>query len=254
VDVSVRKERRRYVEEFIEFHLAVGFSHILLGIDDDPEGYLNYSSSFKPFADAGLVTMSRVSGQTDAHNAHTFNHINDTFWVARVDIDEFVVPAAPSESVIPFLASLTGRPGHTPIQLKMPRFEFGDSGWEARPPEEMLLVEAYTRRDALPRSVKSIFQMDGFLIPEIWEEEYFHPAKGHPHVAYIGKADGAGYTCQDARWIFNIFWCWPQYSHQYFFPFFGPKAEIPERTFAAQAVFDLLKGKRSVKQPVILTP
>jgi hypothetical protein len=133
---AIMKDESVYIEEWLCHHLAVGVQHFFLydngstdGIEHLLEGYLN----------RGIVTFVRfpMRGlQRDAYN-HALRFFGGSAeWLAYIDIDEFLVPAADG-SVREVLR-------HFPdaSQVLVSRKEFCYSGHRTRP--EALVTEAYT--------------------------------------------------------------------------------------------------------------
>ncbi|CAE8632963.1 unnamed protein product, partial [Polarella glacialis] len=252
LDVVVRDEPVAYVRQFIEHHLAVGFGHVLLGLDEGnsnthftaPENWSgwmkDYAEAFKPYTERGLLTMWSSGTQDKGHAAHVLRFASETFWMARVDMDELIVPFYPEQSVVPFLRSITGKPGQVPFQLKMGRIDYGDGGWtDKTPPPEVPLVEAYRLRSALPGSTKSFVQTDFILLPEAAAVVVANP---HHFVEDAGQL--GPFTCQDNRWVFGmLLWCCPDYPKVYWPPaawLRQAELDVPLRIPVAQAVFDRL--------------
>jgi hypothetical protein len=81
-----------YLAEWIEYHLVVGVEHFWLGDNNSTD---NAAAVLAPYVAAGIVNYTVVTG---AHKQRVF--YNDclpvvrktTFWIAVIDIDEFLVP------------------------------------------------------------------------------------------------------------------------------------------------------------------
>ena len=84
-----KNERLDYVLQWIEHHIQVGFGHIYMGLDMHGEAYGPYVARLDPYIRAGLLTVTEVQGQSGGH-IQLLNYANSSFWMARVDIDEFV--------------------------------------------------------------------------------------------------------------------------------------------------------------------
>jgi hypothetical protein len=82
----------RYITEWIEYHLLVGVEHFWLGDNLSTD---NTTAVLAPYLTAGIVTCSVVSGAFQQRRFY-----NDllplvrgaTFWIAVIDVDEFLVP------------------------------------------------------------------------------------------------------------------------------------------------------------------
>jgi hypothetical protein len=98
----VIKDEAPYLEEWIEYHLLVGVQKFFIinnDSDDGPEEVL------APYIAAGIVDFSSVPGrgnQTAIYNMWLPVMRKVTFWVAVIDVDEYLVPLA-SRSVAEIL-------------------------------------------------------------------------------------------------------------------------------------------------------
>lgn len=88
---AIVKEEQLYIEEWIEYHIHLGFTHVYIYDNDDtntvPMSYLvtKYPSR---------VTVISFPGKCQQMNAyHDFLHRfrNKHHWVAYIDVDEFIV-------------------------------------------------------------------------------------------------------------------------------------------------------------------
>lgn len=200
----MRKERPEYFREWVEHHLAVGFGHMYVGVDDSEEAARHYAEAMQRYIDAGVLTIYACQGcgqtKIHVHNVQTFG--NQSFWMLRVDSDEFLVPSPPLRSVVPVLLPLTGQHRQVPMHLKLARIDFGADDWMDRPPAVLPLTEAYTRSSFMSNNVKSIFQTDAMLLPK----DVAKPDYG-PHGGFTFPASG---TCRDHFWVIGVFFvCWP---------------------------------------------
>lgn len=239
VEVVVRREEFEHLRQFVVHHLTVGFGHVYIAVDDDMEAVREYTRAFQLFIDCNVVTIwtwplgFKVPGrhvvQGDGHMHAGWKYGNSTFWMARLDADEFIVPLPPASSIVEFLLPLTGRHGEVPFQIMMGRIDFGDGGWKQKPPIEVPIVEAYVRSDAVPNSTKCMFQTDAFLLPP-----QLSKFDGNPHQAFNKEAVG---TCQDAHWLAGWFLaCWPQHKRIYKPPALRDNAAVPLRCPFAEAL------------------
>jgi hypothetical protein len=102
--VAIMRNEQRFIEEWIAYHLVLGFSPIVIydneSTDDGPE-IISRIAAAEPAV--GLVTWPDVEGVSPQRSAYN-NALStvETEWVAFFDIDEFFVPAS-SESVGEFL-------------------------------------------------------------------------------------------------------------------------------------------------------
>jgi hypothetical protein len=134
--VAIMKDESAYIEEWLCHHLAVGVQHFFLYDNGSTDGVERILDGY---IDRGLVTFVRfpMRGlQRDAYNHALRMFGSSSEWLAYVDIDEFLVPAA-DESVPEVLRRFPDA-----SQVLVSRKEFCFSGHRTRP--EGLVTEAYT--------------------------------------------------------------------------------------------------------------
>lgn len=86
---AIVKEEQLYIEEWIEYHICLGFSHIYI-YDNDDAIPMRYLATKYPLR----VTVLSCPGQCQQMNAYyDFLHRYRTkhHWVAYIDVDEFIV-------------------------------------------------------------------------------------------------------------------------------------------------------------------
>ena len=85
------KNEVEYMPEWLEYHLLVGFEKFYVY---DNESTDNIKQILQPYIDSGVVEYTYWPGtamQMPAYKDCVEKHKNDTFWLAVIDIDEFVV-------------------------------------------------------------------------------------------------------------------------------------------------------------------
>lgn len=85
------KNEAEYMPEWLEYHLLVGFEKFYVY---DNESTDNIKQILQPYIDSGVVEYTYWPGtamQMPAYHDCVEKHKNDTFWLAVIDIDEFVV-------------------------------------------------------------------------------------------------------------------------------------------------------------------
>lgn len=85
------KNEAEYMPEWLEYHLLVGFEKFYIY---DNESTDNIKQILQPYIDSGIVEYTYWPGtamQMPAYKDCVEKHKNDTFWLAVIDIDEFVV-------------------------------------------------------------------------------------------------------------------------------------------------------------------
>jgi|1048.fasta_scaffold73107_1 hypothetical protein len=86
---AIAKEEQLYIEEWIEYHIHLGFAHIYI-YDNDSITSMRYLVTKYP----SFVTVLPFPGKCQQLNAyHDFLHQfrNKHHWVAYIDVDEFIV-------------------------------------------------------------------------------------------------------------------------------------------------------------------
>jgi hypothetical protein len=107
---AIVKNEAPYLSEWIEYHLIVGVNKFWL-VDNDSEDHPE--EFLAPYISEGLVNFTQWPGSTQ--QLAVYNTLipllrEQTFWVAIIDLDEFLVPIA-GRSVPDILAKLQGLPG-----------------------------------------------------------------------------------------------------------------------------------------------
>ena len=85
------KNEAEYLPEWLEYHLLVGFEKFYIYDNGSTD---NIKQVLAPYVDAGIVEYTYWPGitmQMPAYKDCVNKHKNDTFWLAVIDIDEFVV-------------------------------------------------------------------------------------------------------------------------------------------------------------------
>jgi hypothetical protein len=161
--VACIKNEAPYLEEWIEFHLAVGVDHFYLYNNESVD---NTNEVLQPYIDAGVVSLFN----TDMDNCQFACYYNaltafrdQSVWMAFIDADEF----------------LFSPKGHTPtgwLPKELEAFEttvpgiavnevfFGSNGHKKKP--KGLVLESYTKREeVLNLHIKSIVQPKYTICP-----------------------------------------------------------------------------------------
>jgi glycosyl transferase family 92 len=89
---AIAKDETPYLEEWINFHRAVGVEHFFIY---DNDSAIPIKQTLAKYIDAGMVDVIKFSGKGVQHVA--YNHFfaangNRSKWVIVCDIDEFFVP------------------------------------------------------------------------------------------------------------------------------------------------------------------
>lgn len=81
--VCIAKNEEKYIEEWIQYHLYLGFDHIFI-----------YENDWRSRINSPLITTIEFDGvgmQENAYNNFLEYYNNDYDWVAFFDVDEFLV-------------------------------------------------------------------------------------------------------------------------------------------------------------------
>jgi hypothetical protein len=106
--MAIFKNEAEYLAEWIEYHLLVGVERFWL-IDNGSES--NNTVVLNPYIASDIVRLSTITGrgrQVIAYNLVIQRLRNASFWVAVIDIDEFLVPVN-SHCIPQFLTSFEGK-------------------------------------------------------------------------------------------------------------------------------------------------
>lgn len=143
------KDSALYLDEWIRFHLEVGFNHLYLYDNDSRD---DYQSVIRSFVERGQVTLHLWPGldqQTSVITHCLDTYRNRTRWLAFIDDDEFLFPAT-ENSLLEILPAYEHYAGVAACWLL-----FGSSGHVTKP--DGLATENYRRRAAwIDRHVKCI--------------------------------------------------------------------------------------------------
>ncbi len=189
--VTVVKNERRYIREWIEFHLLMGVSKFIIydnGSDDDTDALLE---SYRADEIVATIPWRQFDIWADmqctayAHALANFGH--DTRWMAFFDVDEFVFPVE-----LESLSEVLGSREHLPV-LGVMGIYFGTSGHEESP--EDLVVRSYTQGlpPAKQRGCPKLLNIKCFVQPDLVDgplSAHFFRIKGTNAVAFneLGQA------------------------------------------------------------------
>ncbi len=112
--ITMFKNERHIINEWIDHHLSVGFDHIYLIDNVSSDGY-NIDEQFKK-----AVTIHKMSGinQRDIYDYYLADVKKTSDWVAVIDLDEFIYTKAHS-SIKNMLLSLPKHITRVDIQMKL---------------------------------------------------------------------------------------------------------------------------------------
>lgn len=140
-----------YIEEWVLFHLVVGVDHLYLYHSSKNESALAEARGLlRRYTESGVLTLIDISVEGAQSFAHmdVLRFANRTFWHMKLDADEYLVPRG-FDNVSHLLRPLAGK---GPLQLLVPRYDFGSSGQKERTPG--YLIQRFDRSEATPHSFK----------------------------------------------------------------------------------------------------
>jgi hypothetical protein len=149
---AIVKNETPYIAEWIEYHLLVGVRKFFIY---DNESTDNLSGFLKPYIDEGIVEYILFPGkrrQVAAYNDAIQRFKYASFWLAFIDIDEFLIPLT-AKTLPKLLCDFDDVPG-----IEINQVLYGSSGHPKK--TEGLVIERFThhsRFDAMTnRGGKSI--------------------------------------------------------------------------------------------------
>jgi hypothetical protein len=110
--MAIFRNEAPYLAEWIEYHLLAGVGYFYLSDNDSTD---NGTAVVQPYVRLGVVKLEKLKGQrmqVPCYNAHLPELRRESYWVAVIDIDEFIVPVD-SHSIPKALRPLEGAPGVT---------------------------------------------------------------------------------------------------------------------------------------------
>ena len=135
---AIYRNEARYLQEWIEFHLLVGFERFYLYDNESDDDHLDV---LEPYIAEGIVVLERwpiPRGQHLAYEDCLIKRRGEAYWIAFFDIDEFMFsPTGQTLSLI--LGDFHDAPGVV-VNIEV----FGTSGHKVEP--EGLVTENYVRR------------------------------------------------------------------------------------------------------------
>jgi hypothetical protein len=133
--VAIVKNETPYIAEWIEYHRFVGIQKFFIY---DNESTDNLQELLQPYIKDGLVEYTFFPGkrrQMFAYNDAIRRFRHKSFWLAFIDIDEFIVPLA-AETVSEFLRNFEDTPG-----IEINQVLYGSSGHKKK--EDGLVMELF---------------------------------------------------------------------------------------------------------------
>jgi hypothetical protein len=152
--VAIALDEDDYIDEWLEYHRAIGFSHAYVYDNSDS------NSLAKRLMSNEFVTVIHFPGkqrQTAAYEDFAKHGKTGYAWAAFIDIDEFIVLSRHS-NIIDFLKDHCRR-GSVSLNWHL----FGSNGHERQSPEPV--VRRFTKRSRdINHHVKSIVFMNDYVV------------------------------------------------------------------------------------------
>ena len=140
---AIFRDEAPYLKEWIEFHRLVGVEHFYLYNNSSVDGYLSILS---PYIQAGVVDLldwpstpeQYVEEQKLAYRHCIQKREGETFWLALVDIDEFIAPVD-TPSVPSYLAQFDDEKYLGAVQIN---WQLYGTSFLAKLPQDRLMIES----------------------------------------------------------------------------------------------------------------
>jgi len=166
---AIFRTENSWLDEWIQYHLAVGVEHFIL-YNDDVDTRVS-DRILKPYVERGLVENIHTHNypdiiradlavrQDDSYRDMIKNSINQTRWLAIVDLDEFVLPRRWDD----VRAALEEYEEHNGLAINWANY--GSSGQIKRPPTQINHFRHRSETNWGPNAyVKSILKPDRVLL------------------------------------------------------------------------------------------
>ena len=142
--VVISKNEGPYIKEWIEYHKQVGVSKIYFY---DNESVDDTFSILTPYIISGFVEYTIIEGkakQLEAYNDAICHYKNICKYMAFIDMDEFLMPKKPFESISSIVDTLLDKAGHGAVGVAVNWALFGSSHLEKAP--QGLVIENFIYR------------------------------------------------------------------------------------------------------------
>ena len=133
--VAIIKNEGPYIAEWLEYHLIAGVTKFYI-YDNESED--NLKEKLRPYIESGIVEYKYFPGygmQQSAYNDILKKARRETYWLAVIDCDEFIVPIS-TQTVPEFLKEFEGYGG-----VEINWLLYGSSG--KRHKEDGLVIERF---------------------------------------------------------------------------------------------------------------
>lgn len=140
---AVFNDEALYLKEWIEYHKLIGVERFILYNNDSADDFITI---LQPYIDQGVVELidwpsalknrSHLEDQKKAYKDCVIRYKNQTYWLAVIDIDEFIVPVK-HENLADFLKQYDHDPNLGSYQVNWQLF--GTSHLEQIPHDKLLI-------------------------------------------------------------------------------------------------------------------
>ena len=165
--VAILKNEGQYIAEWLEYHLLVGVSKFYI-YDNESED--NLKEILEPYIESGIVEYQYFPGiakQLAAYKDALKKARIETYWLAAVDGDEFIVPVS-TQTIPEFLKEFEGCGG-----IEINWLVYGSSGKKTK--EDGLVIEGF-KDHSLSEFEKNLY-VKTILNPRFTVAMHIHNAK-----------------------------------------------------------------------------
>jgi hypothetical protein len=159
---AVFKNENHIFKEWLDHYIMHGVEHFYLINDNSND---NYVTVLQPYIDKGLITLYHndipwyaIGRQKDIYTKYFTQHLKDTFWMAIIDLDEFLY--APKEPMLPRVLAKYEEYGYIVVNWAL----FGSSGLVKQPAS---VVEGFTKRGKFAQKIWRK-QINNAPVPKFW--------------------------------------------------------------------------------------
>lgn len=167
--VAIVKNEGLYIAEWIEYHIIVGVNKFYIYDNDSND---NLKDILRPYIEKNIVEYIYYPGkakQVPAYNDAIRRFRMQTYWMATIDIDEFIVPIS-TQTIPEFLQDFEDDSG-----IEINWMIYGSNGQKFRTNE--LVIERFTKHAFhnydKNRHIKTIFNPRSVWVAGVHEAKYF---------------------------------------------------------------------------------
>jgi hypothetical protein len=167
--VAIVKNEVFYIAEWIEYHLLVGVEKFYIYDNESDDGLKEY---LDPYIKEGIVEYTFSPGKTQQHACYHHaitNHKFKSFWIAFIDIDEFIVPIS-TKTIPDFLHDFEDVPG-----IEINWMNYGSSGHKTKTPG--LVIERFKDHAEINDKYKKNRLIKSIVNPRLVFKNYAHIAE-----------------------------------------------------------------------------